>query len=62
MGVNMPALYEATMCELLTRLGETHPLYSKALVYQQRLAENLAALRRYRDTGAKLIAPKSLTG
>ncbi len=53
MGVNMPALYEAAMRELLTRLGETHPLYSEALVYQQRLAENLAAARRYRDTPAR---------
>lgn len=53
MGINMMALYEAALRELLARLSDAHPLYSEALVYQQRLAENLAAVRRYRDTPAR---------
>ena len=41
--------YEARMRELLARLGKDHPRYGEALVYQQRLEENLAAARRYDD-------------
>lgn len=42
--------YEAGVRELLARLGRAHSAYSTALVYQQRLTENLAAVRTYGDT------------
>jgi tetratricopeptide (TPR) repeat protein len=43
-------VYEAGLRELLAALGHAHPHYSEALIYQQRLAENLAATRAYGDT------------
>jgi len=42
--------YEAGLTELLKRLKPTHPGYAEALVYQHRLAENIALTRRYGDT------------
>lgn len=45
--------YENAVRELLARLDEQSPLYSEALVYQQRLADNVASARRYGDTSAR---------
>ena len=42
--------YQTGLCQLLERLGQGHPLYQEALVYQQRLDENIARSRRYGDT------------
>lgn len=43
-------LYEVGMGRLLERLGGNHPDYTDALVYQQRLQENIAQARKYGDT------------
>lgn len=45
--------YEVGLRALLQRLGADHPRYDDALVYQQRLSDNLAAARRYGDTEAR---------
>ncbi len=45
--------YETGLRALLARLGPNHPRYDDALVYQQRLTENVAAARRYGDTEAR---------
>jgi hypothetical protein len=44
------ASYEIGLCQLLDRLGQNHPHYSEALVYRQRLTENITRSRRYGDT------------
>jgi len=41
--------YEAGLRELLGRIGQDHPGHSEALVYQQRLIENITRCRRYGD-------------
>jgi hypothetical protein len=41
--------YETGLGQLLRRLGQDHPRYSQALVYQQRLLENISQSRRYGD-------------
>jgi hypothetical protein len=45
--------YETGLHALLERLGHDHPRYSDALVYQQRLTENIEAARRYGDTASR---------
>lgn len=45
--------YQAGIRKLLRRLGNTHPRYADALVYQQRLRENIARSRRYGDTESR---------
>jgi hypothetical protein len=45
--------YEAGLRQLLERLGRRDPRYSQALVYQQRLKENIAQSRRYGDTDTR---------
>jgi len=47
------SLYEAGTRELLNRMGRGHPLYFNALVYQQRLSENIARSRQYGDTDTR---------
>jgi nucleoside phosphorylase len=47
--------YEAGVRYLLERLGRGHPRYGDALVYQQRLHENLANARRYGDTETRRV-------
>jgi formylglycine-generating enzyme required for sulfatase activity len=47
------ALYEAGLRQLLNRLGEEHPDYAEALIYQQRLNENLTRSRQYGDTDTR---------
>lgn len=42
--------YETGMQRLLEHLGQAHPRYDEALIYQQRLFENIAQSRRYGDT------------
>jgi len=42
--------YEAGLHQLLERLGQEHPRYGAALVYQQRLAENIVRARQYGET------------
>ena len=42
--------YETGVRALLARLGRDHPRSADALVYQQRLHDNLTAARRYGDT------------
>ncbi|MEJ5310499.1 MAG: hypothetical protein WHX52_12050 [Anaerolineae bacterium] len=42
--------YETAMQTLLARLGKAHPRYNEALIYQQRLAENLQGTRLFGDT------------
>ena len=42
--------YETGLRALLERLGHDHVRYDEALVYQQRLTENIKAARRYGDT------------
>jgi len=45
------AAYETGLRVLLERLTREHPRYSEALVYQHRLTENIAKVRRYgKDT------------
>jgi hypothetical protein len=44
------AVYEIGIQRLLTHLGQAHPRYAEALIYQQRLSENLAKARQYGDT------------
>jgi energy-coupling factor transporter ATP-binding protein EcfA2 len=45
--------YEAGLRELLEQLAPDHPRYAEALVYQQRLSENIALARRYGDQEAR---------
>jgi tetratricopeptide (TPR) repeat protein len=45
--------YEAGLRQLLDRLGKSHPRYAEALVYQQRLSENIAEARRHGDTDTR---------
>lgn len=45
--------YEVGLRQLLRRLGQAHPLRVEALVYQQRLLENIAQSRRHGDTEAR---------
>jgi tetratricopeptide (TPR) repeat protein len=45
--------YEAGLRQLLDRLGKSHPRYAEALVYQQRLSENIAECRRHGDTDTR---------
>jgi hypothetical protein len=45
--------YEVAMHKLLERLGRNHPRYGEALVYEQRLYENIAATRRYKNTSER---------
>lgn len=42
--------YEAGLRRLLDQLGKEHPLYEKALIFQQRLLENISMARLYNDT------------
>jgi len=42
--------YEVGLSGLLAKLNKDHPCYADALVYQQRLLENIAQARRYGDT------------
>lgn len=42
--------YEVSMQILLSRLGKATPHYNEALIYQQRLDENLVGTRLYGDT------------
>ncbi len=42
--------YETAMHTLLSRLGKDHSRYNEALIYQQRLNENLQGTRLYGDT------------
>lgn len=44
------AHYEVGLQKLLEQLGNGHPRYRDALVYQQRLTENIKATRRHGDT------------
>jgi len=48
---NVYSLYEAGVHELLSRIGPKHRLYSNALVYQERLHENIKQSRS-QDTDA----------
>lgn len=50
------AAYEAGMATLLARLGNAHPRYGEALVFEQRLRENLARARQYGDTREREVA------
>jgi hypothetical protein len=45
--------HETGLSRLLAQLGENHPRYADALVYQQRLSENIEQTRRYGDTEAR---------
>jgi formylglycine-generating enzyme required for sulfatase activity len=47
------ALYQVGLRQLLDRLGEEHPDYAEALIYQQRLNENLTRSRQYGDTDTR---------
>jgi hypothetical protein len=42
--------YEIGIRRLLNGMGQNHPRYSEALVYQQRLEENIAKSRQYGET------------
>jgi tetratricopeptide (TPR) repeat protein len=42
--------YETGLLQLLERIGQEHPSYQEALVYQQRLHDNFALSRLYGDT------------
>ncbi len=42
--------YEIGLRQLLAQLGQDHPRYAEALVYQQRLSENIAETRQHGDT------------
>ena len=44
--------YESGLRQLLARLGPGHPGHSDALVYEQRLTENITMARRHGDTPA----------
>ena len=45
--------YEVGLRALLARLGCDHLRHADALVYQQRMGDNLAAARRYGDTESR---------
>ncbi len=42
--------YEIGLERLAEQFGKDHPCYAGALVYQQRLQENIAQARQYGDT------------
>lgn len=56
------SLYETGLRQLLDRLGGGHPRYGEALVYQQRLAENMAGARRYGDTETRRAERAEIVG
>lgn len=45
--------FERGLAELLKRLGDQHPRFGEALVYQHRLQENMSQARRYGDTESR---------
>ena len=45
--------YENGVRNLLAQLGQNHARYSEALVYQQRLIENITLSRLYGDTDTR---------
>jgi len=47
--------YENGIRRLLTRLGQEHPDYLEALLYQVRLAENIQRVRLYGDDEARQV-------
>ncbi len=47
------SVYEAGLRELLHQLGSGHPRHVDALVYQQRMFENIAQSRQHGDTDAR---------
>jgi hypothetical protein len=47
------AAYEQGLQNLLDQLGPTHPAYTDALLYQQRLSENIQRARRFGDTASR---------
>jgi hypothetical protein len=48
--------YEIGLRQLVGRLGQSNPYYKEALVYQQRLLENIKAARRYGDDSSRISA------
>jgi hypothetical protein len=54
--------YEAGLHQLLHRLGQDHPLHLEALVYQQRLFENIAQSRRHGDTDTRKAERSEIIG
>jgi len=47
--------YEMGLHQLLSRIKQNHSRYSEALVYQQRLIENISRSRRYGDTATSRV-------
>ncbi len=47
------AAYEHGLQNLLDQLGSAHPAYADALLYQQRLSENIHRARRFGDTASR---------
>jgi len=45
--------YELGLHRLLNKIDEEHPTYQEALVYQQRLSENIAKSRQYGDNDTR---------
>ena len=45
--------YEHGLQNLLDQLGPAHPAYTDALLYQQRLSENIQRARRFDDTASR---------
>jgi hypothetical protein len=45
--------YEHGLQKLLDQLGPAHPAYADALLYQQRLTENIQRARRFGDTASR---------
>lgn len=49
------SLYETALNQSIDRMGSDHPRYSEALVYQQRLIENITYSRRYGEHDARKV-------
>jgi hypothetical protein len=54
--------YEVGLRQLLHRLGQDHSLHVEALVYQQRLLENIAQSRRHGDTDTRKAERSAIIG
>jgi hypothetical protein len=54
--------YEVGLRQLLRRLGQDHSLHVEALVYQQRLLENIAQSRLHGDTDTRKAERSAIIG
>jgi len=55
-------IYETGLRQLLNQVGREHPDHAEALIYQQRLSENIAQSRRYGNTDTRKAERAEIIG